>query len=76
MQKPMAAIRNEVRIAVLKRERLDLGRKDAPMIQTRRKSDVAADRNGNVLTNGELADVPRASEYRWQQSGMMGDLRC
>jgi len=29
----MAAIQNEVRLAVLKPERLDLGRKDAPMIK-------------------------------------------
>ena len=72
----MAAIQNEVRLAVLKRERLDLERKDAPMIKTRRKSDVAADRSGNVRTNSELADVPRASEHRWQQSGMKIDLRC
>jgi len=48
----MAASRNEVRLAVLKRERLDLGGKDAPMFKTRRKGDVAADRSGNVPTNG------------------------
>jgi len=72
----MAAIQNEVRLAVLKRERLDLGRKDAPVIQTRRKNDVAADRSGNIRTNGELADMPRASENRWQQSRMKCDLRC
>jgi len=72
----MAAIQNEVRLAVLKRERLDLERKDAPMIQTRRKSDVAADRIGNVRTNGELANVPQASEHRWQQSGTKTDLPC
>jgi len=72
----MAASRNDVRLALLKRERLDLGRKDAPMIKTRRKSDVAADRSRNVLTNGELADVLRSSEHRWQQSKMKCDLRC
>jgi len=72
----MAASRNDVRLALLKRERLDLGRKDAPMIKTRRKSDVAADRSGNIRTNGELADVPHASEHRWQQAGMKTDLRC
>jgi len=72
----MAAIQNEVRLAVLKRERFDLGRKDAPVIQTRRKNDVAADRSGNIRTNGELADVPHASEHRLQQSGMKTDLRC
>jgi len=72
----MEAIQNEVRLAVLKRERLDLRRKDAPMIQSRRKRDVAADRTGNVQTNGELADMPRASEHRWQQSGMKYDLQC
>jgi len=48
----MAAIQNDVRLAVLKRERLDLGRKDAPMIKTSRKGGVAADRSGNVRTNG------------------------
>jgi len=57
----MAAIQNEGRLAVLKRERLDLKRKDAPMVKPRRKNDVAADRSGNVRTNCELADVPRAS---------------
>jgi len=72
----MAASRNDVRLALLKRERLDLGRKDVPMTETRRKSDVAADRSGNVRTNGELADVPHASEHRWQQAGMKCDLRC
>jgi len=72
----MAAIQNEVRLAVLKRERLDLGRKDAPMIKTRHKSGVAADRSRNVRTNGEIADMPRASENRWQQSNMKCDLRC
>jgi len=61
---------------VLKRERLDSGRTDAPMLKTRRKSDVAADRSGNVRTNGGLADVPHASEHRWQQSGMKIPLRC
>jgi len=61
----MAAIQNEVRLAMLNRERLDLGRTDEPMVKTRRKSDVAADRSGNVRTNGELADMPRASENRW-----------
>jgi len=76
MQKSMAAIRNEVRLAVLKRERIDLGRKDAPMIQTRRKSDVAPDRNGNVRTNSELAIMPHASKHRWQQSEMKTDLPC
>jgi len=56
--------------------RLDRGRTDEPMIQTRRESDVAADRSGNVLTNGELADELHASEHRWQQSRMKCDLRC
>jgi len=72
----MAAIRNEVRLSVLKRERLDLGRTDVPMIKTRHKSDVAADRSGNVRTNGDLADMPCASEHRPQQSEMKTDLRC
>jgi len=72
----MAAIRNDGRLAVLKRERLEMGRKFAPMIKTRRKSDVAADQSGNVLTNGELADLPHACKNRWQQSGMKCDLRC
>jgi len=35
---------------------------DAPMTKTRRKGDVAADRSGNVRANGQLADVPHASE--------------
>jgi len=60
----------------LKQERLDLGRTDAPMTETRRKGDVAADRSGNVRTNGELADVPYAFEHRRQQSGMKTDLSC
>jgi len=72
----MAAIRNDGRLAVLKRERLEMGRKFAPMIKTRRKSDVAADQSGNVLTNGELADVPHASEHRSKPSGMKTDLWC
>jgi len=59
----------------MKRERLAFGRTDAPMIKTCRKGDVAADRDGNVRTNGEHAYMPRASEQRWQQSGMKTDLR-
>jgi len=62
IQTRIEAIQNEVRKAVLKRERLDLG----PMTETRRKSDVAADRTGNVWTNGEIADLPRASKNRWR----------
>jgi len=57
----MAAIQNEVRLAVLKRERLDLGRTDEPMVQPRRNGDVAADRSSEFRTNSELADVPRAA---------------
>jgi len=46
------------------------------MIQTRRKSDVAADQSGNVRTNGELEDVPHVSDHRRQQSGMKTELPC
>jgi len=53
-----------------------LGRTDVPMIKTRHKSDVAADRSGNVRTNDELADVPHVTKHRWQQSGMKCDFQC
>jgi len=45
------------------------------MTETRRKGDVAADRSGNVPTNGELADLPRASGHGWG-SNPEGRLTC